>query len=106
MRRTILLVAVVALAATLFVPPTVAAPSARERLLPRAAEGTWSWVNTGWDTWKITEKGVEHMSGTEDGTWTGTFEGTSIDYFAGVFKPSGAFFGLLTVKFEIGRAHV
>jgi hypothetical protein len=99
MKKTILLVAVVALAATLFVPATIAAPSP-ERVLPRAASGTWSWVNTGWNVWKTTPKGVEFATGSEDGTWTGTFEGTSADSFSGRFKPSGAFFGLLTVKFE------
>jgi hypothetical protein len=100
MRRTIVLLTAVTLVAVMFIPATSAAPPAADRILPRAAEGTGSWVNTGWDVWKTTKKGVEHASGTEDGTWTGTFEGTSTDSFAGVFKPSGAFFGLLTVKFE------
>lgn len=100
MRRTIVLLAAVTLVAVMFIPATSAAPPASDQILQRAAEGTWSWVNTGWDVWKTTKKGVEHASGTEDGTWTGTFEGTSMDSFAGVFKQSGAFFGLLTVKFE------
>ena len=99
MRRTILLLVTVALAATVFVPATAAAPPG-ERSLARSAEGTWSWVNTGFDIWRTTKSGAEFGTGTEDGTWIGTFEGTSVDSFTGKFKPSGAFFGLLTVKFS------
>jgi hypothetical protein len=100
MRRTILLLAMVALAATLFVPATAASPSAGDRVLPRQASGVWSWVNTGFDIWKETKKGVQFGTGTEDGTWIGTFEGTSVDSFTAKLWPSGALFGLLTVKFE------
>jgi hypothetical protein len=100
MRRTILLLAVVALAATLFVPATAASPSAGDRVLPRQASGVWSWVNTGFDIWKETKKGVQLGTGTEDGTWTGTFDGTSVDYFTAKLWPSGAVFGLLTATFE------
>ena len=100
MRRTFLLVAVVALAATLFVPATTAAPSTSEHVLSREAAGTWSWVNTGWDVWKTARDGTEYLSGTEDGTWTGTFEGSSSDTFAGEIHSDGSLWGLLSTSFE------
>jgi hypothetical protein len=100
MRRTILILAVVSLAAALFVLATAAAPSGRERLLPREAAGTWSWVNTGWDEWKTTPKGVVYVSGTEEGTWTGTFEGTTVDEFGARIWPDGTVWALLRLSFE------
>jgi hypothetical protein len=99
MRRTFPLVAAVVLAGALFVPTTVAAPSAADRLLPRAAEGTWSWVNTGWDQWKTTKKGVAYASGTEESTWTGTFEGTGVDTFGAQIWPDGRVWALLRISF-------
>jgi len=81
MRRTILLLAAVTLVAALSVPAAVAARStapSRTSLMP--AEGTWTWVNTAWEVWRVTDK-AKYVSGSEDGTWTGTFEGTSVDTF-------------------------
>lgn len=101
MRRTILLVAVVALAATLFVPATAAeSPGTDRRVLARtAAEGTWTWVNTAWEVWKTTEK-VKYVSGSEEGTWTGSLEGSSSDTFgAKIWRHGGGLWAVLNISF-------
>lgn len=100
MRRTITTVAVVALAATLFIPATTAAPSSAERRLSKEAAGTWSWVNTSWDQWKTTKKGGAFASGTEAGTWTGTFEGTAVETFGAQIRPDGTLWALIEIAFE------
>lgn len=97
MRRTLLLLAAVTLAAATFVPATAVEPPAAERL---AVGGTWSWVNTTFDVWKETRKGVVFASGTEAGTWTGTFEGTSVDGFGAQIWPDGTLWALLDISFE------
>jgi hypothetical protein len=99
MRRAILLVAAVTLAAVLF-PATAAAPPKVPAMSSRAAEGTWSWVNTTWDQWKTTAKGGAYASGTEAGTWTGTFEGTAVETFGAYIAPDGTVWALIEIAFE------
>jgi len=84
MRRMIPLIAAVTLVAAVSIPVAVAAGSkAPPKTSPRVSqtvEGTWSWVNTASEVWKETPR-AKYVSGSEDGTWTGTFEGTSVDAF-------------------------
>jgi hypothetical protein len=82
-----------------FIPAT-AAPKHEPRVARSAAEGVWTWVNTGWDVWKETPRGVQYVSGTEEGTWTGTFEGSSIDGFGAEIRPDDTLWALLTISFE------
>ena len=100
MRRTILFIAVVTLAAVVSIQGTAAAPPKAPAMSPKAAEGTLSWVNTGLDAWKTTGKGVTYASGTEEATWTGTFEGTSVDEFGVQFWPDGTLWAVLHISFE------
>lgn len=100
MRRTFLLVAVVTLAATMFVPATAAEPTTTGHSLSKQAEGTWSWVNTTWDQWKTTNKGGAYASGTEAGTWTGTFEGTAVETFGAQIFPDDTLWALIEIAFE------
>jgi hypothetical protein len=71
-----------------------------------AVAGEWTWVNTGGeekavpvDHGLLEAKAVSGW-GTEDGTWTGTFAGTSKDAFNYVGTASGIFLGTLTADFE------
>lgn len=102
MRRTLLLFAVVALAAAVSIPATAAAPpGAAPRMSPKAVSGTWSWVNTTFDVWKTTPKGVMYASGTEAGAWTGTFEGSSpVETFGAQIWPDGTLWALIDISFE------
>jgi hypothetical protein len=63
-------------------------------------DATWSWVNTGWDQWRTTHRGVAYASGTEEGTWTGTFEGTSLEEFGAQINPDGTLWALIRISFE------
>jgi len=100
MRRMIPLIAAVTLVAAVSIPLAVAAGSkAPQAISPKAAVGTWSWVNSGSVVWKTTHDGTQYLSGTEDGTWTGTFEGTSVDAFDGEIHADGSLFGLLRIAF-------
>jgi hypothetical protein len=102
MRRTILLLAAVALVAAVSIPVAVAAGSKTPSAIsPKKAEGTWTWVNTAWEVWKVTDK-AKYVSGSEDGTWTGTLEGTSVDTFgAKLWRHSagGGLEGALNISF-------
>lgn len=90
---------VVALAA---VPATAAAPAGTTT----SVSGGWTWVNTG-ATWDPMPDGSLLISGTEIGTWTGSFNGTSTDVFQMTQTPPlddpdhwGPGWGTLTAAFE------
>jgi hypothetical protein len=100
MRRTILVFAVASLAAAMFIPATAAAPSKVPATVLKPVAGTWTWVNTAFNVWKTTKKGVQYASGSEDGTWTGDFEGTSVDDFGVQIWPDGTVWALLTISFD------
>jgi hypothetical protein len=72
---------------------------------PQKAQGTWTWVNTGFDV-RAVDGGSQYAVGDEDGTWVGTFTGTSHDEFAGVIPPDQSIGGALTVVFRgrVGHA--
>jgi len=100
MRRTILVLAVVTLAAAMFIPATAAAPPKVPAVSLRAASGLWTEVEVAWNVWKETPKGVQYASGTHDGTWTGTFEGSSVDDWGAQFWPDGTYWIGLAISFE------
>lgn len=100
MRRALLLVAVVTLAVGMAIPAIAARSQEATEMAPKAAEGIWTWVNTGAVTWKTANDGTEYVTGIEDGTWTGTFEGSSTDAFDGEIRDDGSLWGLLRVAFE------
>jgi len=63
MRRTIPLIAAVTLVAVVSIPVAIAAGSkSPSAISPKEAEGTWTWVNTAWEVWKVTEK-AKYVSG-------------------------------------------
>ena len=100
MRRTVTILVAVALAAAVFVPATGAAqPHKAVPTTPKEVTGTWSWVNNTWEEWKTTHKGVVYASGTETGTWTGTFEGTSTEEFGAQINPDGTLWALIRITF-------
>ena len=94
--RLIGLMVAVAVALALVLAPTAGAAGATT---PRAASGTWTWVTTGAEGVDV-GGGDTFVTGTEDGTWTGTFQGTSVDYFAGLLPADGSAYGALTVVFR------
>ena len=67
------------------------------------AEGTWTWVNSSFSTRDV-DSGSQYAIGDEEGTWVGTFTGTSHDDFAGVIPPDQSIGGALTVVFH-GRVN-
>jgi hypothetical protein len=102
MRKTsVALVACAVLFLGLTVAPTTAAapPRVTPGISRSAAEGVWTWVVTVMDVWKETPRGVQFASGSEDGTWTGTFEGSSVDTFGAELRPDGLW-ALLAISFE------
>ena len=54
----------------------------------KVASGTWTYVVTSIEVTK-TANGNIFKYGEEIGTWTGTFEGTSFDYFEVIVHPKG-----------------
>jgi hypothetical protein len=83
--------------ALFLVPGTAAAPSGAAATIHKGVSGTWSWVTPGGVVWKTTSNGTQYVTGTEDGTWTGTFSGTSKDAFDGKIRPNGSPWGLLRI---------
>lgn len=100
MKKTPIAFTACLLVALTVVPAMASAPSEDGSRTPSTdVSGTWSWVNTGWDVWRH-DDGTKYVAGTEDGTWTGTFEGSSLDSFGGTLRPDGSLWGLLTISFE------
>jgi len=78
---SVTLVCLIALSATVFLPNVFASP-------PEPASGSWTYVVTSIEDTKYAD-GNTFRYGEEIGTWTGTFTGTSFDYFEVVIHPKG-----------------
>ena len=78
---SVTLVCLIALSATVFLPNVFASP-------PEPASGSWTYVVTSIEDTKYAD-GNTFRYGEEIGTWTGTFTGTSLDYFEVVIHPKG-----------------
>jgi len=76
-----LIICIVALLPMLLIPAAYATPS-------EPASGTWAYTVTHIEDTKVAG-GNTFRYGEEIGTWTGTFVGTSFDYFELVVHPSG-----------------
>jgi hypothetical protein len=102
MRRIVVLLCSLVLLVGVCVPSAAAAtPGSATQV-----SGGWSWVNTG-VTFEPQPDGSMLVSGTEAGTWTGSFRGTSRDVFQMTQTPPvddpdhwGPGWGTLTAAFE------
>ncbi|HET9724725.1 MAG TPA: hypothetical protein VFR44_12915 [Actinomycetota bacterium] len=99
MRRTILLLAAIALMLAMVGTPAAAEP-------PVPATGVWSWVGGEWNQVDLPSGGAR-FTGTEFGHWTGTFVGTSAESYKGVIMPNGTLTALIRIEFtgSVDGAH-
>jgi hypothetical protein len=81
-KNSIVLLCIITLLSTMIIHYVYAVP-------PEPASGTWTYVNTKKEITKKADGNV-FIYGEEEGTWTGTFEGTSFDYFE-IVKHSNGF---------------
>ncbi len=93
-KKYLVLLVCSAVLASLLLSPTLIAEGAFGGRYPRGrcgealrASGEWTYVIVGKDTRSY--EGYTFILGEETGTWTGTFTGTSHDYFQAVMQPSG-----------------
>jgi hypothetical protein len=98
MRRAFLVFVTVVLAAVASIPVTSAAPPERSGKAWHA-EGTWSFTTTEWVEWRKTHNGTSFVTGSEDGTWTGTFKGASVDDFGAKLRSNGSLEAMLQITF-------
>lgn len=64
------------------------------------ASGTWRWVGTGAEVKELPNGGVHFTHATENGTWDGTFSGTSLDTGRAEISPGPVLNGVLLIEFE------
>ena len=87
-KLSVLLICSVALVSILLTPTLIADASRRhDRPRARFASGTWEYT-PGVKDFRYGDS-YTFILGDEDGTWTGTFTGTSYDVFSAVIQPSG-----------------
>jgi hypothetical protein len=91
MRRSIFMLVTIALMLAMTGPPAAAAP-------PVPATSVWSWVGGDWAQVDL-HSGGARFTGTEFGTWTGTFVGTSSESYKGVIMPDGTLTALIRIEF-------
>lgn len=104
MRSKLSVVCVIALLSTFLIPLVQATPIPVVQATPSTtASGKWTYVNTGFKIIKQFD-GYQIASITEDGTWTGTFVGTSKDVIRAVINPQGflTFAGLIYFTGTVG----
>ena len=82
MKARLIVAGIVVLLAMALVPTAQAAP----RGCSTAVSGDWSWMTINYTVTPLPD-GNQLFAGDENGTWTGTFKGTSYDVFAMTLTP-------------------
>lgn len=91
MRRSLLVLVAIGLVVAMEGPPAAAAP-------PEPATSVWSWVGGDWNQRDLPSGGAQ-FTGTESGSWTGTFVGTSAESYRGVIMPDGTLTAVIWIEF-------